>query len=86
MICGENRLFVMFNDDDGITDVAQMLQSPQQTLVVPLMQTDRRFIENVHDTNEAGTDLAGETNALCFATRQAFQRCDSMRGSRGRRR
>ena len=38
--------------------------------VVALMQPDRRLIENVHDADEPGADLAGQPNALCFTAGQ----------------
>ena len=58
----------------------------EQSLVVPLVQADRWFIENVHYANQSGADLAGETNALRFSAGQAYLRFDSMTGNRDRRR
>ena len=31
------------------------------------MEPDRGFVENIHDTDQAGTDLAGQPYPLCFA-------------------
>src|SRR5690606_25719130 len=42
----------------------------QQAIVVALMQTDRGFIEDVHDAHQPGADLACQPNALRFAARE----------------
>ena len=44
----------------------------QQPFVVALMQADRGLIEDVHDADQAGADLAREPDALRFAARQRF--------------
>ena len=42
-----NRLFVMFDDDDGVAEIAKPGEGVQQLAVVTLMQTDRRLVEHV---------------------------------------
>jgi hypothetical protein len=42
----------------------------QQPIVVALMQSDRRLVEDVHHADEARADLTGEANALRFAARE----------------
>ncbi len=37
----------MFDDNDGVADVAQVLQRVEQPGIVALMQADRRFVEHV---------------------------------------
>ena len=67
----------MFDHDHRVTQVAQSRQRAEQALIVALMQSDRGFVEHVHHADQARTDLAGQTDALCFATGQrvglAFQ-------------
>ncbi len=65
-----NRVFVVFDDDDGIADVPQALQRFQQLVVVPLVQADARLVQNVEDADELGTDLRRQPNALRLAARQ----------------
>ena len=71
MVGAEHRFFVMFDHQQGITHVAQILQRLQQLLVVPLMQTDARLIQDVKDADETRADLSREPDALRFAARQS---------------
>ena len=57
MISVPDGIFVVLHYYDSIAQVAQMKQGFQQTVVVALMQADRRFVEDVHDANQPGTDL-----------------------------
>ena len=41
MVCCQDGLLVVLDDDDRITDVAQMRQRTEQALVVTLMQTGK---------------------------------------------
>ncbi len=36
------------------------------------MQANRGFVQNVHDPHQSGTNLAGQANALCLATREGI--------------
>ena len=65
-----DRIFVVLDDDHRVAEVAQAIQRAQQPLVVALMQADRRLVEDVHDADEAGADLAREPDALRFAARE----------------
>ena len=67
MVGRPDRRFVMFDDNDGIAQVAQMGQRLQQSLVVARVQSDRRFVEDVKDSDEAASDLAGQSNPLGLA-------------------
>ena len=44
----------------------------EQALVVALVQADRGLVEDVHDADQPGADLAGEPDALRFAARQGL--------------
>ena len=65
-----DRIFVVLDDDHRVAEIAQAIQRAQQALVVALVQADRRLIEDVHDADQAGADLAREPDALRFAARQ----------------
>ena len=69
VVASPNRLLIVFDHDDGIANVAQLFQRPQQPLVVAWMQANRRFIEDVQDTDQATTNLAGQPNSLRLASR-----------------
>ncbi len=69
-----DRLFVVFDNDDSIAEVAQFFERGEQAVVVALVQTDAGFIENVEHAGEARADLRREPDALRFAAgeRPAF--------------
>ena len=41
-----------------------------RSFVVALVETDGRFVEDVEDADQTGTDLAGQPDALTLAARQ----------------
>ena len=61
---------VVFDHDQGVAEVPQPHQGVDQPAVVPLMQTDRRFVEDVEHTDQAGSDLGGQPDALGLPARQ----------------
>src|SRR5690606_4229207 len=70
MVGGADRILVMFDHDHRVAEIAQAHEGAEQTLVVALVQSDRGFIEHVHDADQSCTDLAGQADALRLATRQ----------------
>ena len=52
-------VLVVFDDDDGVAQIAQAAQGFEQPVVVALVQTDGWFVEHVQHAGEAGTDLRG---------------------------
>ena len=70
IIGAADRIFVMLDDQDTVADVAQMLERFDQSVIVALMQADRRFVQYIHDAGQAGTNLRCQTNTLCFTARQ----------------
>ena len=61
----------MLYHNDGITQVAQMTQSVDQLVIIPLMQTDARFIQNIQNSHEGRTDLGCKADTLTFSARQS---------------
>ena len=78
VVGGPHRVFIVFDDDDRVAQVAEFGKRIEQTLVIARMEADRWFVENVEHADEAATDLAGEADALRFAAgkrwRGAFER------------
>ena len=64
---GAHRIFVVFDDDQRVTEIAQRLQRREQTIVVALMQPDRRLVEDVEHADERAADLRRQANALRLA-------------------
>lgn len=67
--CADGVL-VVFDDDQRVPEIAQPGESVDQPAVVALVQTDRRLVEHVEDTDETGADLGGEPDSLGFTTGQ----------------
>ncbi len=63
-------VFVVFDDEDGVAEVAEVFEGVDEALVVSLMEADGGFVEDVEDSAEAGADLRGEADALAFAAGQ----------------
>ena len=60
-------VFIVFDDEHGVAEIAQRFERFDEALVVALMQTDGRFVEHVEHSAQARTDLRGQANALAFA-------------------
>ena len=65
-----HHILIMFYYDDGITQVAQFLQTVDESLVVSLVQTDTWLIEDVEHIDELAANLGSKTDALAFTTRE----------------
>ena len=65
-----DRVLVVLDDDDGVAEVAQPHQRIEQALIIPLVQADRRLVEDVHHADQPRADLAREADALRLAARQ----------------
>src|SRR5713226_8659908 len=62
-----NGVFIVFDDEHGVAEIAKLLEGAEQASVVAGVQADGRLVENVQDAAEARADLRGETDALGFA-------------------
>ncbi len=65
-----DRVLVVLDDDDRVAEVAQAVERVEQALVVALVQADRRLVEDVHDADQSGADLACQPDALRLAAGQ----------------
>ena len=70
VICCKDRILVMLDNNDCISEVAQVLQGLQQPCIVPLVKANRRLVENIKHACQTGSDLGGQANTLAFAARQ----------------
>ena len=71
---GAHGVLVVLDDDHRIADVAQPCQRLEQALIVSLVQSDRRLIEDVQHANEARSDLRRQADALRLATGERRRR------------
>ena len=68
-----DRLLVVLDDEHGVAEVAQAHERVEQSLVVALVQPDRRLVQDVHDADQPGADLAREPDALRLAARERLR-------------
>src|SRR6266567_5442682 len=59
-------VFVVLDDEDGIAEIAKMLERAKKARVVAGVETDAGFIKNVENAAQARADLRGQTDALRF--------------------
>ena len=48
-----DRVLVVLDDDEGVAQIPQSDEGLDEALVVPLVETDRRFVEDVEDPDQA---------------------------------
>ena len=68
-IGGVHRVLVVFNYNNRVADVTQMLKRRNKLFVVSLVQSDAWLVKNIHYAHKRRTDLSGEPNTLAFAAR-----------------
>ena len=61
-------VLVMLNDNDGVAQVPKSGQRLDQPVVVTLMQTDRRLVQDVENADQPGADLRCQPDTLCLST------------------
>ena len=49
MVGGEDGFFVMLDDDDGISEVAQMTEAFEESLIIAGMEADGGFVKHIDD-------------------------------------
>ena len=74
IIGSTHGVFIVFDDDERIAQVAQALESFQELVVVPLVQADGRFVQDIEDADQTRPDLGGQADTLSFAAGQGASR------------
>ena len=59
-------VFIMLYHNQRVSNIPQVLQCPEQFVIVPLMQPDAWFIQNINNAYQTGADLRRQANPLCF--------------------
>ena len=67
-------VLVMLHHDQGVADIPQMLQSSQKLIIVPLVQADRGFVQNIQHAHQGGTDLGSQPDSLALAAGESTGR------------
>ena len=73
----EDGPLVVLNHDHGVSQVAEPFQGPEQAELVPLVQADRGFIQDVENPDQPRPDLSGQADALPFPPRPGCWRAGS---------
>ena len=60
----------VFDDDDGVAGIAQLLEDADEPFRVARMQSDARFVEHEQRIHQARAEAGGEIDPLGFAARQ----------------
>ena len=63
-------VLVVFDHDYGIPQRLESAKGGQEAIVVALVKSDGRFIQDIEHTTEPRTNLAGQPNALRFSARE----------------
>src|SRR5688572_17009995 len=60
--------FIVFDDNDRVSLGLQVAQRLDQSIVVALMETDRRLIQHIAHSDQTAADTRGQSYALQLAT------------------
>lgn len=60
----------MLDHDDRVSEIAQTFQRFYEKVVIPLMKSDRRLVEDIEHPGERASDLCCKTYTLCFTARE----------------
>jgi hypothetical protein len=61
---------IVLDDEDGVPEVAQIVQNLDQAVGVAGMQTDRWFVQNIERAHEPRPERSCQLNALRLAARE----------------
>ena len=57
----------MLHHDEAVAQIPQILQGCQQFVVVPLVQANGGFVQNIQHSHKAAANLGGQPDALALA-------------------
>ena len=65
-----NGLFIVFDNDHSISLITKVFQCAKKSVIVTLMQSNGRFVQNIKNTCQARSNLTGQSDPLTFPPRQ----------------
>src|SRR5215831_8579498 len=74
VVGGSNGLAVVLDDQDRIAQITQAFEAFEQALIIALMQTNARLVEDIEHPHQARTNLRCQANALAFPTGEGRRR------------
>ena len=69
-----HHLLVVLDHEHGVAEVAQPLERADEPVVVPLVQSDRRLVEDVEHAHELRADLRRQAKPLRLAAGERLRR------------
>ena len=70
---GPHYLLIVFDDNNGVAQVAKALQDRDKSLSITGMQTYRRFIEYIHRTHQRTAQGGHQIDSLTLAAAQTVR-------------
>ncbi len=67
VVGGADGVGIVLDHQHGVAQIAKLHQGLQQARVVPLVEADGGFVENVEHALQAAADLGGQADALGLA-------------------
>ena len=67
-------VLVVLDNHQGVTQITKSHQCVQQSVIVPLMQTDTRLIQHIEHTGQACTDLGCKSDSLGLSAGEGHRR------------
>jgi hypothetical protein len=71
VVGASERFFVMLDEDERVSKVAEMKEEVEESRVIGGVKTDAGFIEHVEDSSEAAADLGGKACTAGFPPRKS---------------
>ncbi len=67
IIGAPDGFLIVLDHQNGVAEIAQVFESSQQTPIVAMVQSYRRFVENIEDAAQLRSDLSGQADTLSFS-------------------
>src|ERR1700680_2176815 len=64
VISRPNRLLVVLDNDQRVAEVAEPQERVDEPAIIALVQSDRRFVQDVQDAHQLGSDLSRKPDSL----------------------
>ena len=77
-ICCAHSILVMLYYDQAVAKITKTHQCTKQLVIISLVKSDTRLIQDIGNTNKTGTDLCGKTDSLGLSTGKSP--CGSSKG------
>ena len=70
MIRAPDGLFIMLHNENRVAPRFKVFQGLDEKTIIPGMEPDGGFIQDVADAGQVGAQLGGKANALCLPSRK----------------